>query len=98
MSVKGIVSRETSKLQKMVKRIAYSCKFYQFRQRLEHKCKMNGNKYRCMDERFTSKMCSNCGYLDEKLGGKKTFKCPKCKVTLDRDLNGCRNIYMKQFL
>ena len=98
MSVKGIVSRETSKLQKMVKRIAYCSKFYKFRQRLEHKCKMNGNKYRCMDERFTSKICSKCGYLDEKLGGKKTFKCPKCKVMLDRDLNGCRNIYLKQFL
>jgi IS605 OrfB family transposase len=98
MSVKGIVSRETSKLQKIVKRIAYACKFYQFRQRLEHKCKLNGNKYRCMDERFTSKLCSKCGYLDENLGGKKTFKCLKCKAIIDRDLNGCRNIYMKQFL
>ena len=93
MSVKGIVSRETSNLQKMVKRVAQRLSFLEFRQRLELECRLTGSTYRCMDERFTSKMCSKCGQIDENLEGKKVYNCTNLEVSLDRDLNGCRNIY-----
>ena len=29
--------------------------------------------------------------------GQKIFHCPSCRVTLDRDLNGARNIYLRYF-
>ena len=44
---------------------------------------------------IASKTCTNCGELHRNLGGSKTFCCPKCKVVLDRDANGARNILLK---
>jgi putative transposase len=46
-------------------------------------------------EEYTSKTCTHCGSIHEKLGGSKVFKCPKCNVELDRDANGARNILLK---
>lgn len=48
-------------------------------------------------EEYTSKTCGNCGELNEKLGSNKTFECQKCKIVIDRDCNGCRNILLKAF-
>jgi IS605 OrfB family transposase len=98
MSVKSIVSNDTSNIQKMMKRIAYKFKFYQFKQRLEYKCQVKGNKYKEIDERYTSKTCSNCGNYKEDLGGKKIYNCDGCNMKIDRDINGCRGIYIKQFM
>ena len=52
-------------------------------------------KYGKIKEWMTSKMCSNCGEIDEKLGSKEIYECKKCKIKLDRDINGARNIHIK---
>jgi putative transposase len=36
-----------------------------------------------------------CGCKNENLGGSKIFNCNKCKITMDRDYNGARNIMLK---
>lgn len=82
----------------MAKRIALALKFYKYRQRLEYKCKAKGIKYKVINEYYTSKMCSVCGEIDDKLGGKKIYKCVNCKSVMDRDVNGCRGIYIKQYM
>ena len=46
-------------------------------------------------EEYTSKTCSNCGYLHEKLGSSKTFSCPGCNDSFDRDANAAKNILLK---
>lgn len=97
LSVKGITKKETSQLPPMTKRIGYKLKFYTFRQRLEYKCQLNKVKYAVIDERFTSKMCSVCGHIKENLGGSKIFDCESCHNVLDRDVNGCRGIFIKSF-
>lgn len=97
MSVKGITNNDRSNLNKMNKRIAYSLSFYKFRQRLDYKCNINKIGYKVIDEKFTSKMCSKCGWLNNKLGGNKVFDCQKCDLKIDRDINGCRGIYIKYF-
>ncbi len=38
---------------------------------------------------------SKCGQLHRKLAGSKTFKCPECGHTMDRDLNCAFNILLK---
>ncbi len=87
------------KLSKSTKRMMYTYKFYQFKQRLLNKCKEHGNKCLVVDESYTTKTCGKCGNLNRELGSSKTFKCPnsKCKVVLDRDVNGARNIAIKTF-
>ena len=32
------------------------------------------------------------------LGGNKIYNCINCNKSIDRDINGCRNIYMKQYI
>jgi IS605 OrfB family transposase len=95
MSVKGIVCNKTSKLTKMTKVIAQRMSFYTFRQRLEYKCESNRIHYKVVDERYTSKVCSNCGYIKKDLGGNKIYDCKSCKKIMDRDIQGCRGILIK---
>jgi transposase len=57
-------------------------------------------------EEYTSKTCGRCGtigakrrirpegYINE-VGSKDIFTCNKCKLVVDRDVNGARNIYIK---
>lgn len=68
---------------------------YRFRQRLLFKCRQYGTKVAVVDESYTSKTCSSCGYLNYALGGKKVYSCPSCKMVMDRDINGAKNIFLK---
>ena len=41
----------------------------------------------------TSRQCSNCGWINENLNlSNRVFKCKKCGIILDRDINAARNI------
>ncbi|MEG4318175.1 MULTISPECIES: transposase [unclassified Microcoleus] len=68
---------------------------YKFKQTLKHQA----SKYGCVvvdvTEEYTSKTCSKCGHIHQKLGGNKHFTCPDCGHKLDRDLNGAFNILWK---
>ena len=97
MSPKGII-RKRGNLNKSTKKLVSALSFYKFRQRLEFKCGIRGCKYKIVDEYYTSKMCSQCGNIDEKLGSSKVYNCKKCGLKIDRDYNGARNIYLKNFL
>jgi IS605 OrfB family transposase len=101
MSIKGIVKNgKNTYMDKMTKRIAYKLKFFSFHQRLIYKCQLNNCNYKKVDESYTSKMCSKCGTIDYNLGSNKIYKCinDKCKLKIDRDVNGCRGIFLKNML
>ena len=46
-------------------------------------------------EEYTSKTCGRCGFLHNKIGSRRNFVCPKCKVCINRDVNGARNVLLK---
>ena len=95
MSSKGIVSNASSNLNDMIKRVAMHLRFYEFRERLKYKCFVSNTGYKLIDERYTSKMCSNCGKINTELGASKVFSCNKCNIVMDRDVNGSRGILLK---
>jgi IS605 OrfB family transposase len=97
MSVKGIVASNRSTLDGLTKVAALRLKFYKYRQRLEYKCLSKGLTYKLMDEKYTSKLCSNCGWENITLGGADKFHCKDCGINIYRDANGCRGIYLKQW-
>ena len=68
---------------------------YLFRQRLIYKCNENNVKICITSEEYTSKTCTNCGKLNNKLGSSKVFNCSSCELKIDRDVNGARNILIK---
>jgi len=94
MSAKSISCKKRSNLRKMVKRVAYAMSFYKFRQRLKNKCIKHRIGFEVKDEHYTSKCCSKCGNYKRNLGSSKVYECLKCKIVMDRDVNGARNIFM----
>lgn len=93
----NMVKKGKSILKKKTKSEMLGLCHYKFLTKLKFKCKEQQRKLVICEESYTSKTCSNCGILHHKLGGNKTFKCPHCKIVLDRDLNGARNILLKQW-
>ncbi len=69
---------------------------FKFKQRLIWKCSLRNNNLKIVDESYTSKTCSNCGWIDVNLSNKNIFKCKECKCHIDRDTNGARNILLKE--
>ena len=95
LSVKGIVSNDTSILGYINKDLAHRLAFSTFRTRLQSKCETRGCKYAIVDEHYTSKTCSYCGNYKADLGGNEIYHCHNCHRTIDRDINGARNILFR---
>jgi len=70
---------------------------YTFKQRLLDKAKEYGTIVKIVDESYTSKSCSLCGFIHHQLGSSKVFRCPNpgCGYIAERDANGARNILLK---
>ena len=92
MSSKSIVKKKTSVLSGQAKQLVMMLGYYKFKQRLQYKCKINDVNFKYVNESYTSKICSMCGWKNDNLKGNKTFSCEECKYVIDRDYNGCRNI------
>ena len=92
--ISGMVKKT---LPKKVKRLLYVYSFFRFKERLSYKCNSHGSNLHIVDESYTSKTCGRCGSLNDSLGSKKVFLCPKCNLKIDRDINGARNILIKNW-
>jgi putative transposase len=70
------------------------CGMYEFRRQLEYKTEKFGSKLTLVDRTFpSSQICSNCGKNRHKMPLKnRTYLCPECGYTEDRDLNAAKNI------
>ncbi|KAJ3371269.1 hypothetical protein GGF31_003448 [Allomyces arbusculus] len=69
-------------------------KFYLFKCRLVHKAEERGVRVYIVNEAYTSKTCTVCGCINN-VAGMEVIKCTQCHTTIDRDVNGARNIYLK---
>src|SRR5258708_27288323 len=67
-------------------------RFSTFIEMLTYKCLLYGKELVILDERNTSKMCSGCEHLQDMPLWKRTYKCPKCGLVMDRDENSAVNI------
>ncbi|NLR18346.1 transposase [Lactobacillus sp. LC28-10] len=87
LNVKGMM-----KNRHLAKAVSY-LGFYNFRVKLIAKCRQLGIPVH-LTNRFepTSKLCHQCGYkkIDLKLS-ERTYQCPKCCYTADRDINAALN-------
>jgi transposase len=91
-------SQELIKINKSKKfrRDLLSLRHYTFRERLISKSKMKqGCTVHICTEEYTSKTCGLCGNLNYDLGSNEIYECKKCNLKIDRDINGARNIHIK---
>lgn len=82
------------KLSKMVKRNLQYLSHGSFRNRLKHIYKVRGGLVSEINESYTSKTCTNCGCINDS-SSSEYLTCKRCKIKLDRDLIGSRNIMLK---
>ena len=94
LSTKSIVGSD-SVLIKRSKRLCYALSHYLFRQRLLSKAEEYNTIVHECDESYTTKTCGKCGEQNDNVGSSKIFRCPCCNFVLDRDVNGARNIMIK---
>ena len=68
--------------------------FYEFIKQMKYKCKFNGIEFIQADRFYpSSKTCSCCGNLKKDLKLKdRIYKCDKCNLVIDRDLNASLNL------
>ena len=68
--------------------------FYEFIRQMKYKCEWNGIEFIQVDRFYpSSKTCSHCGNVkrDLKLSDR-TYACPVCGLTIDRDYNAAINL------
>ena len=82
-------------LNSKVARAMMTMSHYTFRQRLIHVASMKGCVVHVRPEDYTSKTCTNCGYIHDELGSKDVFRCPRCHLSSCRDAAASRNIFLK---
>ncbi len=66
---------------------------------ITYKAALSGIQVVLIDERGTSSKCSVCGYRDR--NGRTTrgwWRCPRCKVAMQADINGAANILNEYLL
>lgn len=94
--VKSIVSRWNRRISNKSVRSMCTWSHFRFKQHLHHKAReYTGVHIKDVTEEWTSKTCSCCGNINDRLGRSKVFKCPHCDVVMDRDANGAKNILIK---
>ena len=71
-----------------------SWSFYEFQRQIEYKARWEGIPVAYVAARGTSVKCSICGSRTYP-NGQRTLHCPRCDISVDRDVNAARNILAK---
>ncbi len=87
--------QEDDNLCSTVKRRMNSLAHFRFQQKLIYLCKKYKSNLILVDESYTTKTCGVCGNVKDNVDSDKTYTCSKCSYSLDRDVHGARNIWLK---
>ena len=77
--------------------VSVSWAFFDLRQKLEYKAKINGGKIIIANPKHTSQTCPKCGHAERANRNKRkhTFKCKNCGYTSNDDRIGAMNLHKK---
>jgi putative transposase len=77
--------------------VSVSWAFYQFRQQLEYKAKINNSMVIVVNPAYTSQTCPKCGHIEKANRDKKNhiFKCKNCTYQSNDDRIGAINLWKK---
>lgn len=91
-----MVRREGRVINSTTARNMLDLSHYKFKEKLKFLASCyNGKEVIICRENHTSKTCGCCGAINDKLGGSKKFNCTSCGLSIDRDINGARNIFIR---
>lgn len=76
-----------------MRRDLHDAAWYKLVEYTQRKAKELGRSVILVDPTNTSKMCSKCGFIAENMNSAyRTYDCPECDLSLDRDHNAALNI------
>lgn len=90
-----MVAKARRKIRSKTVRSMLTWAHYRFELFLTQKAEMTNTIVITGSEAYTSKTCSKCGHIHQKLGGSKVFKCPECGHVLPRDMNGALGFMLR---
>ena len=97
-----VIYLPTFKTQNMVRKLRHKTSramlgwaHYRFKMKLKAKAEEYSCKVVDCTEEYTSKTCGCCG-TENNIGDKEVWTCKHCGCVHDRDINGARNILLKQ--
>jgi len=93
--ISGMVKQK--KLNRTTKRLLYMFGFHSFIEKLKFKCKNTDTRLYIVGEEYTSKTCTQCGKINN-IGSLEIYHCIECGMVVDRDVNGSRNIMIKNMI
>jgi len=89
--LKGI--RKRIRVRKSQRRQQHSWSFHDLRTKIEYKAKLTGIPVVLVDPRYTSQMCSSCGYISKSnRPSQDKFSCKSCGFFCHADFNAALNI------
>ena len=91
------VRNSTEKVNINNRYVSVSWAFYQFRELLEYKAKINGSMVIAVNPKYTSQTCPKCGHTEKDNRNKKhhIFCCKNCNYQSNDDRIGAMNLYRK---
>jgi transposase len=99
LQVKDLTDTGKRNFNSKASRAMYTWGHYKFRERLKSVAtRYPGRHVYETTEPGTSKTCTHCGFWNAGLKlGDKIFKCPQCRVQVDRQLAGARNNFFAAY-
>lgn len=93
-NVQSMVHKKSRKIGHKTVRQMLGWSHYKFRQRLMSSAYKTNSRIFVVGEEYTTQACGYCMHLNKNVGGRKQYCCSQCRLKMDRDLNGARNIFM----
>jgi len=91
LNIKGMIKKKKNKKRSLSKLILDAA-WKDFCHKLAYKAEWAGRQVVAIDPRYTSQICSECGFQQKMPLNKRIFKCRNCNFEADRDYNAARNI------
>jgi putative transposase len=90
-----MVAKAQRKIRSKTARAMLTWAHYRFKQTIKHQANIRNASVIDVTEEYTSKTCTHCGHVHQKLGGSQVFTCPECGYSIPRDYNGAFGILLK---
>jgi transposase len=87
--------KKTKRMNAKNKFVLNQLSHYKFKEHLLYKSEAKCCNIFIVTEEYTSKCCGKCGICSNDYSETRVKKCPNCNSEIDRDINGARNILIK---
>jgi len=95
-NVSSLVNKTSRNIGPSVSRSIHVWSHFRFRELLKAKVvTTSGCTLHICDERYTTKICTKCGFSNNTVEASKEYTCPGCGMCHSRDVSAARNILIR---